>query len=287
MRMLLENLIISNEIREKVLAYLDRSRTSKVMVDCEVFKPVEFNPFLFKFNLFEQRVDEALAYIGENKVPSHKNHIQVAKDVPMFIDGKPDETMTFHMVLENNWDFVIISLDNPTDDDYGHWMGLYFTGEAESFVKLLTELGIDVIKALQGTLLNPKLPPNGYDSDLTVVENVLKVCCPVKETPDVLVGLFDTLLNKNDLEVVVISDEEAKCMTYEDIHFPIKDTGCYGIIYRNYLNEDQTYVIIVSNDHMAIPFAGVLAAAPAGDYIITQNPMDMHDVNVSVTAELY
>lgn len=292
MRLLLDNLIISSEIRSKVMEYIDRPRTPKVMVDCDVFERTEFSPFKFVSNVFEQRVDEALKYVYANKVSGIGDFIQIAKDIPKYLrtdHDASDDNMTFYMILERNWDFIIISLEEVSDGDdefTEYWMGLYFTGETGNCAKMLREMGIDVEKAMQDTLVKPKLPPEGYDYNISVIENTLKVCCPVSQPTETLSELFEKISNKTDLEPMVLDRDEVNDITYEDIWFPIKNTGYYGVIYRNRLNEEQTYVVMASNDHNVIHFAGVVEKSINGEYILKSGLVVMYNVYRSVVDEL-
>lgn len=289
MKITLEDIIINDDIHQKTTDYLSKPRKQVDMVDVSIFEALDsvFTD-MFISMVFANRVFESMVYLHDNRVRPEANSIQVMKDIPTHKSGHDlQNQITVNLIITNERDILFISLEEKGEsDDNGYWMGIAYEGSELGFANLLEEIGMDFTKALRGHLLPPKPAPDGYDHSLSIVENTKKVCCYEDEMPSVLSSLLELIQESPTERRYVLTDDEVDCITYEDIWFHIPDTQRACFIYRNCLNESDTYVIIYDTAKEFVLYSLVGNRDNNNVYSLTMDVKLLADVQKSVEEEL-
>lgn len=292
MKIVLEHMLINDDIYKNVNNYLNKKRIKHSLVNRDVFGKVDYGGFIFASDVFQRRVQEVLNTLSIPSASSYGDLIHSIPDIETYNDhNKPSELMNLHIIISDENDVVILAIDprSPAEDmAQASWMGLFYDGDGSNFLKLMYELQIDLEQCMNDHLLKPKPAPEGYDHNLSVVENAKKVCCEEDTTPHEIGSLIEFLLDPPEerLHRYVLTEEESSYITYEDIWFPIDDTEYNGIIYRDQRDERKTYVIIYNRTTNKVHCAFVGDSSDKDGYILIEDPCVIHNVYLSVVHEL-
>lgn len=246
MEILLDNVIVPKSIHKKVVTYLNQPRKALDCFPKSTYPKMEYGlGTLFKCDLFAIRVEntwEALQQVNFVREPS----TVTMTDIVTYFDSD-ENPLTLHVIINEDNDIIIISLEEESDDGE-YWMGIAYVGHDYKFTEILSEMGIDLTRALRGELTEPKPAPNGYDSTLPIAFNVEKVCEFGGTLPDSLGVLATLMINNKGNFNYQLSSGEHHALTYEDMCWQVGESDLKFITYRDNLDENTTYVMIYSKN---------------------------------------
>lgn len=285
MEILLDNIIVHKEIHDKVVDYLNQPRKVLDSFPSDTYPKMEYGlGALFTCDTFAIRCEntwEAMKQVGFVKEPS----IIKMDNIVTYIDSD-ENPITLHVIISEDNDITIISLEEDSDDDE-YWMGIAYAGRDLAFATMLDAMGIDLTLAIRGRLTAPAPAPEGYDNTLPLPLNVEKVCVSGGVLPDVL-GVLETLMitAKGDFNYK-LSTAEHHALTYEDMCYHIARTELNFITYRDNLTENATYVMIYNRTTGEVIKQMVLPHNGEHNYTLIPNPDYKRLVLESVVNELW
>lgn len=153
MIIILDQIIVTKEVKDKVVTYLSKPREVLDAHNPGTFKLNKFDDgCFFRSTLFHSRVMEAMEAWDSLGTTVREESIIVTPEIPTYVDegcDTDDQWMSLHFIVTEDNQIIIISIDDKIDDmDETHWMGIAYFGEESVFCNLLDELGIDINKAL-------------------------------------------------------------------------------------------------------------------------------------------
>lgn len=148
MIIILDQMNVTTELRDKVVAYLNKPRKELTAHNPGTFETRKDDGGCpFSSEVFHTRVMEAME-AWDTRPTVREESIIVTKDIMTYA------SMSFYFIVTEDNQVIIISVnDKDEGPDETYWMGMAYFGEPSVFCNLLDELGIDINKALNSETL--------------------------------------------------------------------------------------------------------------------------------------
>lgn len=239
MDILLPHLSVSDTIYRSITQWLNAPRNQEIWFTPSQYESItdtEIYEHLPSF--FRKRVHETQHLI--NGLVQSNDISQQVIHIPSHSDGS--DVLELNIVYTQDSDLMIIAIYADRE------LGLFYTGDENVLSGLLKVWGISLDMAIRNRLRGPRRGKFGFEKEMGLIYNMLKLTEGVHRLPKHLEKLGLRLGNTNEASLIELEAKEHRTVLSENKSFPTDVLDLNFIIFQEEPQSDIRWVIVYKHD---------------------------------------